>query len=75
MSKFLIISAAGEARITTRRPTLRRDEVAFRLNIDVPKGWGRVIGDLNVQLPEPPEVSTTHDPSLVHVPEEPDAAG
>lgn len=54
LRRFLIVRADGTCRVTTRRPSLRQDEVAYRLNVNVPDAWGKVKGDIDITLPEPP---------------------
>lgn len=58
--KFLIIKANGDARLTTRWPSLGNDEIAVRLNITMPEGWGKIQGEINVAMPDFPTVET-HD--------------
>lgn len=52
IDRFLVVSAAGEARVVSRMPGLRLDEFAFRLVIDIPAAWGSVIGTITVPVPE-----------------------
>lgn len=51
IERFLVVSAAGDARVVARLPNLRLDEFAYRLIIDVPAAWGSVIGQINVPVP------------------------
>jgi len=53
LDRYLVISAGGEARVVTRLPALRLDEFCYRLTIDIPAGWGSVLGEINVRLPDP----------------------
>lgn len=53
LDKFLVISAGGEARVVNRMPALRLDEFAYRLVVEIPDGWGHVLGQINVVLPDP----------------------
>ena len=60
-TKYLIVRADGECRITTRRPTLRWDEIAFRINVMIPDGWGAIQADaIDIAMPEPPEGAALH---------------
>jgi len=49
----LVISAGGEARVVSRLPALRLDEFCYRLTIEIPAGWGSILGEINVRLPDP----------------------
>ena len=61
MRRFLIVRADGSTRTTTRYPSLRGDEVAVRLTIKMPEGWGQILtGELVVVLPEPPALDPEH---------------
>jgi len=51
IERFLVVSAAGDARVVARLPNLRLDEFAYRLVIEVPAAWGSVIGTINVPVP------------------------
>lgn len=53
IDKFLIFSAGGEARVVARMPALRLDEFAYRLVVEIPDGWGHILGQINVSLPDP----------------------
>ena len=53
LERFLVISAGGEARVVTRLPILRLDEFCYRLTIEIPAGWGSILGEINVRLPDP----------------------
>ncbi|HTI26221.1 MAG TPA: hypothetical protein VL652_34850 [Kutzneria sp.] len=48
---FLVIGADRKIR-AARRPQLRIDEVAIGINLNFPDGWGRVVGDLTVNVPD-----------------------
>lgn len=54
---YLIVRADGSHRTTVRWPNLRRDEVAFPLNVTIPNTWGRLQYNLpvNITLPDAPE--------------------
>lgn len=60
IKRFLIIKANGATRLTTRYPSLGSDEIAVRLNITMPSGWGKIQGEINVTMPDFPTVET-HD--------------
>jgi hypothetical protein len=49
---YLVIRADKTARIITRTPLLREDEVAIVLKLKFPDTWGRVIDDLTLDVPE-----------------------
>lgn len=53
IDRFLIVSAGGETRVVNRMPALRLDEFCFRLKIEIPAGWGSILGELAVRLPDP----------------------
>jgi len=55
--KYLTITAAGDARISKRKPAPKWGEVSYRLNIDMPDSWGEIGGDINIDMPEPPEAA------------------
>jgi len=52
VERFLVVSASGDARVLVHLPSLRLDQFAYRLVIDVPAAWGAVIGTINVPVPE-----------------------
>lgn len=52
--RFLIVRSDGEMRIMKRASGLSWDEVAFRVTVNIPEGWGRVRGDIEITMPEPP---------------------
>lgn len=58
---YMIVPASGTPRIVQRYPhNLRTDEVAFRLSIVRPNGWGRMmVGAVTVNMPEPPTLDST----------------
>ncbi len=60
--RFLIIKANGATRLATRYPSLNSDEVAVRLNITMPPGWGKIQGEINVTMPDFPTVETVDLP-------------
>jgi len=53
LKRVLIVSASGESRVVARPRGLRWDEFGFNLTITIPDTWGKVIGAINVELPEP----------------------
>lgn len=50
---FVVIKSDGSVR-AARNPRLGGDEVAIRLDITFPDGWGRVTQVFDVQMPSPP---------------------
>lgn len=69
-SGFLIVGANGEMRVTKRllSNSVRSDQVAFRVVVNVPDGWGKVRGIVEFAMPEPPsqasiETSAASSPS------------
>lgn len=59
VTRYLVVSSDGEARTTKQRPRPQFGQVAYRLNITVPDGWKQVVGDIDVEMPEPPPASLT----------------
>ncbi len=57
---YLVVRADGDVRVA-KRPRIAADEVAMKLNVTIPDGWGRVVGSLDVVVPEPPAASTAGD--------------
>lgn len=53
LDKFLVVSAGGEARVVNRLPMLRLDEFCYRLVIEIPAGWGSILGEINLTLADP----------------------
>jgi hypothetical protein len=49
------VDGKGNARVVQRYPRLAWDEVAFPLTVKLPETWGRVYGDvpIEVQMPDP----------------------
>lgn len=43
-----------EFRVRRNRPSGRFGEFAYRVRLAVPKSWGRVLGDIDLVIPEPP---------------------
>jgi hypothetical protein len=58
VTKYLIVSGDGSARITTRYPWhLKSNEIAYRLIINTPDAWGRLMNDkIELTLPDNPPV-------------------
>lgn len=65
---FLVVDAEGETRLVKRASFIRPGEAAFELRVNIPRGWGAVIGSIDVTIPEPPTV-TTGGAALVRSPE------
>ena len=62
---YLVLRSDGQARVTKRLPRLCHDEVAVKVNVLWPDGWGRVIKELNLEMPDPPAVGeVTVQPGL-----------
>ena len=70
ITKFIIFDGYGAARVISRINKLKFNEVAYRLNIEVAPSWGRVAGDVNIQLPDA-EVAVKVGSFPVHAPHEP----
>jgi hypothetical protein len=66
IKRFLIVASNGECRVTRRRPQLSLNEFAFEVNVTVPDSWARVLGSVDIELPEAPtptiDVAMTADP-------------
>ena len=55
--RYLVVRADGSIRLA-QRPKLGTDEVAIRLDINIPPGWGKVaVGAFTVDMPAPPTVN------------------
>jgi hypothetical protein len=53
--KFLVVRADGSVRITSRTPNLRLDEVAYRVHVTMPAGWGRTASEaIELVMPDVP---------------------
>ena len=53
---ILVIRADRSTRIA-KRPRLAADEVGIRINLDFPNNWGKVVGDIDITVPDfTPEV-------------------
>lgn len=49
---YLVVKADRRMRVVQRLPELGVDEVAFRLVVQFPDGWGKVVGQLDVAVPD-----------------------
>jgi len=62
MIAYLVIRTDQTIRVA-KRPRIAADEVAIKLNLIFPPGWGRVIGQLDIAVPDfTPEVKLELDP-------------
>ena len=53
---YLVIRADRTMRVA-KKPRLQADEVAIRINVKFPEGWGHVIANLDITAPDfTPEV-------------------
>ena len=52
VKRWLIVRADKSMRVTSRQPLLRWDEVAFRLLLTIPRGWGEEVGTVDLTIPE-----------------------
>jgi hypothetical protein len=59
--KFLIVTSAGDARVTTKRPRPKFGEAVYLLTIEIPDAWSGVVGEIDVVMPEPPQAAVTLD--------------
>lgn len=48
---YLVIGADRRVR-AAKRPQIREDEVAIRINLTYPDGWGRTVQTLDVDVPD-----------------------
>ena len=48
---YLVIRADTEVRVA-KRPKIAADEIAYRVAIDFPESWGKVVGDIALTAPE-----------------------
>lgn len=48
---YLVIGADKSVR-AARQPRIGRDEVAIGINLTFPDGWGHVVGELAVNVPD-----------------------
>lgn len=49
---FLIVRADGSTRTVARRPRLGMDEFAFTYTVTLPDAWGKVLGHIEVEVPD-----------------------
>lgn len=62
---YLVISADGQARLVSRYPKLRNDEVAYPMMVVLPSGWGLTQqATIELRLPEGVPIVSTDDPIL-----------
>lgn len=58
ITKYLHVNARGDCRVTS---TMSRgnhwDEVTFRLNLEIPSVWGKVLGAVDIAIPDPDPAS------------------
>jgi hypothetical protein len=52
---YLVIRSDGEIR-AAKRPRISSDEIAVAVTLNFPSGWGKVTQQIEIQMPEPPEV-------------------
>ena len=53
---FLVIKADRSMRVA-KRPRLSADEIAVQINLTFPKDWGKVVGNIDITVPDfAPEV-------------------
>lgn len=60
LRKYLIVRADGEVRVVSKTPRLSLDEFAYRLIVKIPESWASIVGQIDIELPEPtvpPEVT------------------
>jgi hypothetical protein len=53
VESYLIVNARGDMKIRKTRQ-LKYDEIAFRLKVHVPDSWGRVQGNIELEMPDVP---------------------
>ena len=53
---YLIVRAdrTVRAKVFARRPTVRADEIAFRITLNFPDGWGRIVEGPELNMPDAP---------------------
>jgi hypothetical protein len=57
---YLVMRADGNARVTTQRGVSRigADEVAFRIIVSYPNGWGKIApSTIELSMPQPPTIT------------------
>ena len=50
--KWLVIGSKGECRVVSRNPKLKGNEIAYRLQVLMPNDWGRIAGQITINVPE-----------------------
>jgi len=50
---YLVVRSDGSVR-AAKRPRLASDEVAISVRLTFPDGWGKIVEQFEVQMPEPP---------------------
>lgn len=51
---YLIVDSGGYCRVLSTEPrNLKFNEIAYQLNIQIPAGWGRLAGTININPPNP----------------------
>ena len=53
---YVVIRADGTVR-AAKRPRLASDEIAIKLNITMPAGWGRTTQTFDITMPDVPEAT------------------
>lgn len=49
---YLVIRADRTYRVA-RKPRIAPDEVALKINLRYPASWGKVFGEVNIDMPDP----------------------
>lgn len=58
ITHYLVIRPDQTVRVA-KRPRLASDEVAIKVVLDYPPSWGKVIGEINVAVPDfAPDITT-----------------
>ena len=52
VNRWLIVRADETMRVVSRQPSLLWNEVAFRLKLTVPDGWGKLVGTVELEIPK-----------------------
>lgn len=56
---WLVVRSDGDVRVA-KRPRLAADEVAWKVTVHMPEGWGEVSDDrIDIHMPPPPTVDPT----------------
>lgn len=56
LTKYLTVTAGGDARITTKRPQPKVGEATFLVNLTIPQSWNDLAGTIDLTLPDPPPI-------------------